>query len=357
MLNTIWERYFLRETLKVFLFFLFGFYGLYVLIDYSNHSHSFQNYKFSFLDIGSFYAYEFITRMDVLVPFAILIACIKTMSSLNRNNELIALMASGIKLKRLLLPFVVLGLLLTTLLYFNTEILQPNALKYRKHLDQTRTKVKQKKKNRTAIQQLALGDETSLIFQDYDEGSDVFYDVYWVRSIDDIYRMEYLLPTEIPVGRGIEHLQRDKDGVLAVTETYKEKLFPEMHFNQKQLLDSVTPPSALSLSSLKDKLPARGQMLSEKEAQTLTTFYYKLAMPWLCLLAVIAAAPFCTRFSRTLPLFFIYALSLFGLFAFYLVMDAAVVLAERQIIQPFLAIWVPFALFFGVFGWRYMRTT
>lgn len=353
ILTTIWERYFLRETLKVFVLFLFGFYGLYVLIDYSNHSHSFQSYRFSFSDIASYYAYEFITRMDMLVPFAILIACIKTLCSLNTHNELIALMASGIRQKRLLVPFIALGLIFTGIIYFNTEVLQPRALKYHKHRAQARAKVKQKKHHRTPIQQLVLEDGSSFIFQTYDEASERFFDAYWVRSIDDIYRIRELSPYgQEPLGNGVEHLQRNENGSMELTEFLDQNTFPEMLFNRKTLLDTVSSPDDYSLSTLAEKLPVHGDVLSEKEAELLTTYYYKMAFPWLCLLAVIAPAPFCMRFSRTLPVFFIYAFSLFGLFAFYLVMEASVVLATRQVISPAMAIWVPFGCVFAFFGYR-----
>lgn len=354
ILTTIWERYFLRETIKIFVFFLVGFYGLYALIDYSTHAGSFKHYHFSFLDILKFYAFEFVTRMDVLIPFAFLIACIKTLCSLNTHNEIVALMASGIRLKRLLLPFIAFGLALTALIYFNAEVLQPMALKYNTKLDHARAKAKQKK--HMSIQQIVLEDNSSFIFKEYDSALKEFSDAYWVRSIDDIYRIGRLSPsTSEPVGYSVDHLKRNDEGFLVAAESVSVKTFSDMHFNQEQLLKSVTLPEAQSLSELYTKIPGHGNALSEKEAYLKTTFYYKLAMPWLCLLAILASAPFCIRFSRTLPVFFIYALSIFGLAAFYLVMEATVVLGERQMIDPVVAIGVPFACFFGIFGYRFAR--
>ncbi|HEV8052538.1 MAG TPA: LptF/LptG family permease [Parachlamydiaceae bacterium] len=354
ILTTIWERYFLRETVKVFILFLVGFYGLYALIDYSTHASSFKHYQFSFLDILKFYAFEFVTKMDVLVPFALLIATVKTLCSLNTHNELVALMASGIKLKRLLLPFVALGLFLTALMYFNTEVLHPMAMRYNTKLDHSRAKAKHKKF--MSIQQLSLEDNSLFIFQEYDTVANEFFDSYWVRSIDDIYRIHRLSPYSVePVGKAVERLQRTPEGFLVLTESVPEKTFSDMHFNKEKLLETVSLPDAHSLSELKEKLPSHGNNLSEKEAALLTTYYYKLAMPWLCLLAVLAPAPFCIRFSRTMPVFFIYSLSIFGLVAFYLIMDATFVLGERQMFPPALAIWTPFTLFFSFFGWRFLR--
>jgi len=356
LLTSIWERYFLRELSKIFVFFLFGFYGLYVLIDYSTHSSNFKKYHISFTDIATYYGFEFVTRMEILVPFAILIACIKILCSLNRNNELIALMASGIKLKRLMLPFAAFGLFFTGIIYFNSEVLQPMALKYHQHFEQTRTKEKQKKHHNPFIQQLTLEDGSSLVFQAYDIQSESFFDAYWIRSIDDIYRIRTLYPyAPIPKGITVEHFMRNSQGGLVIVEILEEKLFPEMHFNKTTLLDTVISPANQSLAALKEKLPSHRDILSEKEARLLTTFYYKLALPWLCFLAAIAPIPFCTRFSRTLPIFFIYAFSLFGLVAFYLVMDASAILGERQFLSPEIAIWMPFAIFASFFGWRYAK--
>lgn len=358
ILTTIWERYFLRELIKIFCLFLFCFYGIYVLVDYANHSHSFQNYRLASLDIVVFYAYEFITRMDVLVPFAVLIASIKTLCMLNTDNELVALMAGGIKLRRILLPFIAFGLFFTGILYINTEFLHPKIIKYRQFYDQSRTEAKQKKHKQIFVQQLPLEDGSSIIFQSYNGNSESFRDAYWVRSINDIYRIDSLsLRTPVPIGTHVEHLQRNDKGELILVEFFSEHPFSDMHLNKKTLVDTVTTPSSQSISVLKEKLPSHGEILSEKEAQLITTFYYKLAIPWVCLLAIIAPAPFCIRFSRTLPVFFIYALSIFGLFFFYLVMDSATILAERQALSPALAIWVPFCCFFGFFGYRFMRST
>jgi Predicted permeases len=354
ILTTIWERYFLRETLKTFALFLFCFYGIYALIDYSNHASSFKHYHFTILDVLKFYAYEFVSRMDVLIPFAILIACVRTLCSLNTHNELVALMASGITMKRLLLPFVAVGLFFTGIVYIGTEVLQPMAAKYNTQLDHSRAKAKQKK--HLPIQQLALEDNSSLIFQSYDTNSQYFFDTYWVRSVDDIYRIRKLYPyAEIPKGEVVERLQRNPQGNLVPTESHAEITFPTMRFNKEKLLNTVTTPDSQSLSTLKQQLPSHDEKLNEKEARLLTTYYYKWAIPWLCLLAVLAPAPFCVRFSRTLPVFFIYALSIFGLVSFYLVMDAAAVLGERQVASPLVAIWLPFTAFFTFFGYRFLR--
>jgi lipopolysaccharide export system permease protein len=207
-----------------------------------------------------------------------------------------------------------------------------------------------------AVEHVVLEDDTTLLFQKYDTAQNFFSDTYWIKSSKDIYKIQDLYPgTTIPVGKNVTHLVRDASDEFVQKEIYASREFPEIKFNRKSLLDTITPVEEFSLSSLRKKFPTHNNPLSEKESQVISTFYQKLAMPWLCLFAVLGPAPFCVRFSRHIPAFFIYAFSIFGLVAFYLIMNAATVLGERQVLGPAWAIWTPFAAISAFIGWRYWR--
>lgn len=344
--------------LKVLVMFLICFYGLYVIIDYSSHS-SGSNYHHSHMKWGElilYYLYEFIQRLDVLLPFAILLATIRTLCNLSTHSELVAMMASGMKLKTLLRPFIIVGLLGTALLYLNMEFFIPGALRDLRHMADKHASKRKKQIKNMAVEHVVLEDGTILLFQKYDTAQNYFSDAFWIKSSKDIYKIQNLYPeSSIAVGKKVTHLVRDASDEFVQKETFEVRQFPEIKFNRKSLLDTITPVEEFSLSSLFKKLPSQGNILSEKEAQVTTAYYQKLAMPWLCLIAVLGPAPFCIRFSRNLPVFFIYAFGIFGLVAFYLIMDASVILGERQVLPPAWAIWAPFGLLSMVFGWRYMK--
>jgi lipopolysaccharide export system permease protein len=354
----IWERYFIREIMKILLLFLICFYGLYVLIDYSSHSSGSQ-YFHSHMKWGElilYYLCEFVQRLDVLLPFAILLATIRTLYNLNAHSELVALMASGMKLKTLLRPFIMVGLVGTAILFLNTEFFIPGALRELRHTGDKHALKKKKYVKNMSVEHVNLEDDTTLLFQKYDTAQNYFSDAYWIKSSKDIYKIQDLYPgTTVPVGKNVTHLVRDASDEFVQKETYQRREFPEIKFNRKSLLDTITPVEEFSLSSLLKKFPSHSNALSEKEAQVISTYYKKLAMPWLCLFAVLAPAPFCVRFSRHIPIFFIYAFSIFGLVAFYLVIDAATVLGERQVVGPAWAIWTPFAVITGLIGWRFSK--
>ncbi len=352
----IWGRYFLVETLKVALLFLVCFYGLYMMIDYTNHStaHHASQQKMQWLSFAEYYACEFILRSEVLIPFALLLGTIKTLCKLNTNNELIAMMAGGIPIHTLLKPYLFVGLAFTGLMYLNNEFVVPVVAKERKYFDDLRAS--RKNANGHGAQHLLLADQTILIYHHYDSVKEQFVDVYWLRSTDDFFRMEALQPhSKPPLGLIVDHIVRESPEKRSLQASYSERQFPEISFQQKTLADTVIPPEGMPLTELWEVLPSAKDTHTEKDARLMATFHRKLALPWLCLLAVIAPIPWCIRFSRNFPAALIYAGGVFGLVATYILMDASHVLARRQLLDPLWAIWGPLGILLITFGWRYWR--
>lgn len=360
--SKIWERYFLSEITKSCCFFLATFYGLYVMIDYASHTASLHHHHvhFQWSEIALYYACEFVKRLEILLPFALLIATIQTASNLNVHNELVALLSSGISMFTLMRPFLLIGLVGVGLVYVSTNFVLPSALRELKHIDASRSSKKQQHYQQASAQHLVLEDNSTLIYKKYDPAQHLFVDVYWIRNIDEIYRMQSLSPNSdtadnAPTGHFVDHLVRNAAGNLTAIASSSSQSFPEMLFNKEQLFDTMTPAEDLAIAELWSKLPNLKEIRSEKEAQTLSVFYHKLIMPWLCLFAVMGPIPFCLRVTRNLPMFFIYAGGIFGIVAFDLIMSAAVLLGKRQSIAPSWALWPPFALFASVITFRFVR--
>src|SRR5947209_8253825 len=119
----IWERYFIRQFIRMFFLFLGCFYGLYVLIDYASHTSALANHhvQIAWQEIARYYLYVFASRAEILLPLALLIALVQTICSLNMHHELVAFMASGFPPKTLMRPFLIFGLLCVFLMYANEQ--------------------------------------------------------------------------------------------------------------------------------------------------------------------------------------------------------------------------------------------
>jgi lipopolysaccharide export system permease protein len=352
----IWHRYFLKEFFKTFFLFLLCFYGLYCLIDYSGHTSSLNHSHGSFgiRDIIFYYLSEFSRRFDIIVPFGLLLATARTLLLFNSRSELVALMAGGYSLRSLLAPFLLVGLAMTLLSYANEEWLQPIASRHIKSIEDRYAILKKKKRGIPTAHHILLGDGSLLIFQTYLEDQELFKDLFWIRSTDDITRMESLKAFSTPPeGFGVEQLRRQKEGHMNVVNAYDVVALNDFVLNKNQLMETIAQPTLFSISHLWQKIPESPK--SEKEAAVLTAFTKKMLLPWLSLFAILITAPFCVVFGRQIPTFMIYACSIFALVALYLVFDAGEVIAKRQLVHPYTALFTPLVLA-GIYPlWKYMR--
>lgn len=357
MFTTIWEFYFLRQFIRIFLLFLCCFYGLYVLIDYASHTSTLAHKThIPWQELIRYYLFIFASRAEILLPLALLIALVYTICTLNTHHELIAFMASGFSLRLLMKPFMMMGLFCVLLMYANEQFLLPEALRNLRRFENATKHQKHRQSTMLSVQHVILEDGSLLIFQKYDAVKERFFDVYWIESINSIYRMKYLSPNlSAPLGYFVDHLIRKTSGEVIQETAYLELSFPAIKFNPDLLQSTILDPDILSLFELAEQVFTISSSTNEKESKILTAFYWKLCMPWLCLLAIIGPASFCVKFSRQLPVFFIFVCSLFGLIAFYMFIDASQVVAKRQIISPLWAIFGPFLITFCYFGWRFIK--
>lgn len=347
----IWKRYFLKELAKIFFLFIGGFYFLYVLIDYSAHTKTFNQEGIHAIDIVLYYLFQLTKRADVLFPIALLIAVIKVLTTLSLRHETVALVSAGVPLKTLMRPFLLAGAFCAFLLYLNFQFLQPLSLTALSSFEDSFFK---ERSTEEPIGSLPLTDNSLLIYQKYQGEEKAFFDVYWFKNPDLIYRIQTFYPYEkIPFGKHIDLLKR-AGGELTRTDSFDFLEFPEIHFDPKSLFTAVHPPRLQSLTQLFSNLSWKIKQ-NDREAETATVFIYKLMIPLTCLLVVFAPAPFCLRFDRHLPIFLTYALCLFGIISFFTFVNSCVILGESQVISPLWALLIPFTLYFGIFGWKYAK--
>lgn len=358
MLTTRWEFYFLKQFIRIFFLFLCCFYGLYILIDYASHASNLTYHKIQipWQDAIRYYFFVFSSRLEILFPLSLLIALVHTICMLNVHNELIAFMASGFSPKILIRPFIALGLLGVFFTYINEQFFLPEALRNLRRIEDSIKHQKSRHPSTYSARSIRLEDGSLLVFQDYDTNKERFFDTYWVQSIDNIYRIKYLFPTfPNPTGYFVDHLVRQENGELLQEAAYQTFTFSNMKLNPEVLQSTIIDPDILPLTKLWEQFFEVSSSPNEKESKILSAFYWKIMMPWLCLLTIIAPVPFCIKFSRSLPLFLTYSCNLFGLIAFYMFMDAAQVVAKRQVIPPFWAICAPFLIALSYFGWRFAK--
>jgi lipopolysaccharide export system permease protein len=359
----IWKRYLSREIFKIFFLVLFSFYFIYCAFDYSLHMQEFfKDKKLHFGDYFLYYGHLFIKRADLFIPLALLIATIKVLSHLNMHREFLAFQAAGLPSKKLIRPFFLIAALCTLFNYACVEWLLPVSTTYLdnfneahfKHIDRGKHKgkvVKPKEK----LYALSLSDRSKLIYQSYDTEKEAYFDVIWICSPEELWRMKYLKLSSPPLASYADHFKRNPNGFFEKIASFSSYELPNLKWNPKEQSKLEIPFESHRMSSLWN-LSQKSFTTAYERSEIMTNFFFKCMMPLLPLLIVLAIAPFCIRYRRTHFIFFTYAFGIFGYIAFYLMMNAAVILGENHVFSPFWVIFTPFAVSATLFGGKFAKT-
>ncbi len=99
-------RYILAHFIRNLGMITAGFISLYTLIDFFEKIDDFMEKGKSFALVGKFFLANIPFIVDLMSPVCILLAGVVTLGVLNHSNELIALKACGIPLKKIILPII-----------------------------------------------------------------------------------------------------------------------------------------------------------------------------------------------------------------------------------------------------------
>ena len=160
---------------------------------------------------------------------------------------------------------------------------------------------------------------------------------------------------EKPIGYYVDHIVCSQNGVFEKVGSYEAYTFPNFQVEPDLTGKGYVPIENRKPSELVHLLLHKKTTTAFERPQVLTHFLHKCAMPLLSFLVVLASAPFCFRYSRTMPIFFTYAIALFAFVGFSALINSALILGETQVLSGYAAILIPFALPFIGFGWKFLK--
>ncbi len=346
MLIKIWQRYIFKDLIKCFLFFLFSFFVLYLLADFSTHAQSFiKDGKLSLIKTLFHYLNQFFKRLPLLLPLALLISTIKVLSSLNTHRELVALQSSGLKLKKILTPFWILAGLCCLVGYLNEEVIIPKIANYLTESKHSRSKNHLKNNKKKPFTVLYLKDSSKLVYQNINNEKNAFFDVYWIRSYNDIWRMKYLsTDPHKPLGEFVDHIGRTDAGFLEKKESYEQCILPSLKWKASDLYKKQASAKYQKISRLAYSLLKNEGDSFHSKGESSTYLFYKLAMPLMPFLILLGVIPYCVNYSRDPAIALLYGISIFCFVVFFTFLESLIIIGENQTVPPFIAIWLPFSL-------------
>jgi len=122
------DSYILKKYMSTFFFCLILLTAIVVVVDISEHTDDFVKSKLSAWQIVTEYYFGFIPRIDaMLFPLFTFISVIFFTSKMAGRSEIVAILSSGVSFQRFLLPFIMGGLFLSTLLWAGYQYVVPKA--------------------------------------------------------------------------------------------------------------------------------------------------------------------------------------------------------------------------------------
>jgi lipopolysaccharide export system permease protein len=365
------DKYMLKQYLIPFGYCLGAFCLLYVVIDLFDRFGDFVAAKAPLSDMLLYYGYYlfkvngFVPFIVMALPIALLLATLYTLTLFAHHNELTAMCASGVSLRRLMVPLLWVGFCASLFGAVVQETLGPAATRW--ITDYTR-------------QTLKHSGDSSFIVRDYLYHSGAAHRQWLVSELDQ------RTPTRL---KGVKVTHERADGSLAMVITAERAEWMDgawwFHGMKRQDYDErsdpVGPQSVLAskpvemddyderpddfINELKDTdylstldmirtIENRPNVSGAWLARRLVDIHSRLAMPWSCLILILLGLPATAGGSRR-PAMRSVAFGVMALFGFYFLVMTGKILGARELIWPWLAGWMPNLTFLGIGGWLTWR--
>jgi lipopolysaccharide export system permease protein len=362
------DRYILLEYVKSVLFCFVAFCLIYVLLDLFQYLSRFLEAQTPLPVVAYYYLVWVLPFLEYLFPAALLFAALYTLWRMARNNEITAMRACGIGIRRIMAPFLGVSMLFVVATIGIKEWAVPATRAWHGEFRRQRFRYPV--------------DDTATIARDF---------IYHAPSARAIWSIRSFHPSRPSVLHGVKitltraNRTREKeihaaqaqwlDGQWwlfeARTQAYRDSPFhvpagppqalPEAGVPMRELATvrpsdiaiHARPWEALNTRDMLRRIALNPGMPEEELARRKTDVHFRLAIPWSCLVVALFGIPVGTRSSRqNILLCVVLALGCF--FGFYGLLQLGVFLGGNGWLPPWLAAWFSNALF-AMTGWLMIR--
>ncbi len=409
------DLYILREFLIKYSVLLLVFIILFILGDVYRDISDFLENKAAARDILLYLAYKLPGNIRFILPISMLLGCMWTMATFGKNMEITAMRASGVSLFRCGGSIFVVGLAVTAInIYFNealvpyterqAEVIRANAMERRQYVRGLLTYRSSDRQRHWLFNSFTTGntqkdvtlktfwtegmirafvlvpDETErikLIREMFPGKADRILslsreameaqvlreltgrkvDFYSAEAICDTKQEQWLFRT----GGFLSYDRNDDTRFTASTGTsaihelipFQELRFPkgEIPEETSDILNSVKEKDDLPTWVIWDLVQSSPEMATRVKSIYMTVFYYRLAFPWACFLAVFLGIPLATKNERTGSLMAIITAVLI-IVIYIVIAQVFLVLGKGGILNPMFAGLAPTVAFIACGAWR-----
>lgn len=349
---TILDRYVLRKFLVPFTYCFLGFVGIWFIFDLADNLQDFIQGKATFDVLLDYYISQVPEIIVIALPLGTLLALLYSLSAMSRSNEIISMLGAGRSVVRVLVPLMVVGLVLTGITAFFNYESAPQATGMKK---QTVGDIKRGKKKERSIRghlfknreehrlwfasRLSLENGTLQDLQIVQQDSDgnILEQWYAAEGVYDPATKEWIL-------KNARHVMFNPNGELERSEIQNRIALSGFSETPWRLSSSRMKADFLSVPELRDYLYFNSDFPESRLAPYRTHLHYRWAMPTVCFLVVLVAAPCGIVYSRRGVLGGV-ALAIGLFFSLVLASSLFIALGKGGRVSPFVAAWGPMIAF------------
>ncbi len=359
------DRYLFRELLTPLAYCLGGFLIFWISYDLFTELQEMQERKLHLLDVIEYSVAMTPEFLVTILPIVLLLALLYTLTNHARHNEITAMRAAGVSLWRVCVPYLVVGLILSAVLFWLNEWCVPRSMDWAARILSRYTQKLDAPNAKSQFHVLANAREHRLWH----------FDEYRTRPPEMIVPIvSWTLPDgswrRLRADRAIrtngvwtffnaaEFKQANDNAPLIPFFQTNVLAMPEFNETPAEIQSEIKISSYRGFrNARRADIPLRlifGYLrlhpnLPRAEAGwLLTKLHGRLAAPWTCLVVVLVAIPFGAASGRR-NLFVGVAGSIFICFTYFIIQQVSLALGSAGHLPAWLAAWLP-NMIFGTTG-------
>jgi lipopolysaccharide export LptBFGC system permease protein LptF len=363
------DRYLLREFLVPLCYCLSGFLIFWIAFDVFSELRGMQEEGMLVRDIAEYYVFKTPEFLIMVLPVALLLALLYTLTNHARHNEITAIRAAGVSLIRLCLPYFAIGIVATLLLFALDEFCVPRTAEIAEQMHARHNQKFFKGARGQPVKNLVFSKVVSA-----NEKRHWFIGVYNQQTGEMIkLHVDWDFPDKssrsIDADRAVftngvwTFFQVKESRQSAVTNSYPVWIkaavaaFPEFTETPRQIRSGIIindehdhPPQArradIPVTIIYNFLRLNPQPEASLRPWIYTKLHGRFAGPCACLVVVLVAIPFGAASGRR-NVFVGVAASIMLFFAYYVLQQLGFAFGEAGRAPAWLGAWLP-NLFFGI---------
>jgi lipopolysaccharide export system permease protein len=353
------DRYLLRELFVPLGYCLGGFLVFWVSFDLLSELDEFQRRSLLVADVVDYYLVRAPELFVTVTPIGLLLALLYALTNHARHHELTAMLASGVSLWRVCVPYLATALLLCAAIFALNEYFVPDSNEAAARVLNRHAPVIPGALDAQWQRNLTFHNEAERRIWNIGAfhrptGAMLAPNVEWsmpdgskrrISAQHGLYTNDCWLFLEAkellypPEANGLPARSESSELMLPELSETPEQIRSEIKYSELSNFRAAKRPR-LSLREILNYKRLHPRLKAEDQAKLETQFHGRLAEPWTCLVVVLIAIPFGAPSGRR-NVFVGVASSIFIGFAYFILLRFGLALGTGGYVPPWVAAWLP----------------